>query len=164
MWTVYKYAHMRGYAKYVFQGGEETRGFGSISVDIKVKRSETPLAGITFRRLHLRPKRSLRGVKLKERSKNAILPQPLLPVFSPLTLRSRSQCLSLWFTFSRHDGDGDVRFNKAPGMSRHVMHSIVCEIYVNTAIRPVESAISLSHFLSFPSTTRIPWHPLTYSR
>lgn len=42
-------------------------------------------------------------------------------------------------------------------MSRHVMHSIACEIYVNTAIRSVESAVSLSLFLSFPPTT----HPLT---
>lgn len=56
----------------------------------------------------------------------------------------RSHCLSLRFTFPRHDGDGDVRFNKAPGMSRHVMHSIACEIYVNTAIRPVTNPFPLS--------------------
>lgn len=74
---------MLGYAKYAFQGGEETRGLGSISPDIKVKRSETPLAGITFRRLHLRLERSLRGAKLKEGSKNAILPQPTPCVLPP---------------------------------------------------------------------------------
>lgn len=61
----------------------------------------------------------------------------------------RSYCLSLRFTFPR---DGDVRFNKAPGMSCHVMHSIACEIYVNTAIRSGES-VSL---LSFSRTSRVP--------
>jgi len=146
---------MLGYAKYAFQGGEETRGFGSISLDIKVKQTETPLAGITFRRLHLRLERSLRGAKLKERSKKRYPPSTYSLCSLPW-LRARSHCLSLWFTFSHHDGDGDVRFNKAPGMSRHVMHSIACEIYVNTAIRPVESAVSLSLFLSFPPTTRFP--------
>lgn len=82
---VYKCAHTRGFAKYAFQGGEETRerGLGSISPDIKAKRSETRLAGITFRRLHSRLERSLRGAKLKERSKNAILPQPALCFLSP---------------------------------------------------------------------------------
>lgn len=68
------------------------KGFGGISLDIKVKRSETRLAGTTFRRLHLRLERNLRGAKLKERSKKTLssLTTLLSPcIFSPMTPRSQ---------------------------------------------------------------------------
>lgn len=156
---VYKCAHTRGFAKYAFQGGEETRerGLGSISPDIKAKRSETRLAGITFRRLHSRLEtRAQPAGSEAKRKEQKRYPPSTCSLFSLPWLHARSHCLSLWFTFSRHDGDGDVRFNKAPGMSCHVMHSIACEIYVNTAIRPVESdAVAVPLFPSYIT------HPLT---
>lgn len=102
---------------------------------------------------------AIRGASRRGVSPSAIIsetrakPAGVRPsLFLGISPRSTSYCLSLRFTFPR---DGDVRFNKAPGMSCHVMHSIACEIYVNTAIRSRES-VSPALFLPFARMSRIP--------
>lgn len=122
------------------------------------KRSRTVFLA-SSKRNDLRRVRGAEGYHLQQlylRLERNLQRSPPFP-FSPFEPSLHSHCLSLRFTFSRRDGDGDVRFNKAPGMSCHVMHSIACEIYVNTPICSGEF-----RSLSLPSrTSRISgvWNP-----
>lgn len=123
------------------ESSKKRQDVGSISRDFKAERSEA---------------RHAEGYHLQQLiSETRAKPAggPPFP-FSPFQPSLHNHCLSFRFTFPRHDGDGDVRFNKAPGMSCHVMHSIACEIYVNTTIRSRRAGI-LALFLSFSRTSRI---------
>lgn len=123
--------------------------------DIKAKRSETrllrepPSPSAIISETWAKPA----ATKRKKGAERALVRTFFSPSSPFRSLFCRSYCLSLRFTFTtRYDDDGDVRFNKAPGMSCHVMHTIACEIYVNTAIRPAES-VGVSHSLSSISRT-----------
>lgn len=134
-----KRAYTHGYARYAFRRERKQKEKAGMSGAFLAtsKRSDprrVTQRGITFSNYIWDPREACG--------------ESVLLFFSVSTLPPTSYCLSLRFTFLR---DGDARFNKAPGMSCHVMHSIACEIYVNTAIRSGES-VSPALFLPFART------------